>query len=195
MLLLKNLIGLSKNLNAFFMKCRAEDGKGLRKRITPLIAGCIVGLIAALCQVVFRVYPPPAYGICIACHARDLANWLINHMFGLSLGLAPVSKDVPVITTLGVILGAFTAAVRNKEFKVKNMKNPVKSFFLGFLVMMFALLLGSCPIRTILRIAYGDAIAILGWFAIMLGVVFGAEAIRWHARRRLKFEEAHENAV
>lgn len=162
------------------------------RRITPLLAGCITGLIAALCQVVFRVYPPQAYGMCVACHARDLANWLVNQMTGLSLGLAPVSKDVPVITTLGIILGAFTAATRNKEFKIKTMKNPVKSFLLGFLVMIFALLLGSCPIRTVLRAAYGDALAVIGWLAISLGVAVGAEAIRWQARRGLEAEEVHE---
>lgn len=167
----------------------------MRIRITPAIAGCLVGIMAGLVQVVFRVYPPPAYGICIACHARDLVNWFVDHLGGLNLGLASVSKENPVLTILGIMLGAFTAAFRNGEFEVKAMKNLVECFFYGFLVMIFALLLGSCPIRTILRVAYGDAIAIIGWFGIMLGVIVGAEVIRWSARKKLDLEEVHEGAV
>jgi hypothetical protein len=106
-----------------------------------------------------------------------------------NLGLATISKEAPVLTILGILLGSFTAAIYNQEFKVKTMKNPVECFFYGFLVMIFALLLGSCPIRTILRIAYGDTIAIIGWLAIMLGVVVGAEIIRWSARKGLEIEE------
>lgn len=157
----------------------------MRVHITPIMAGCFAGLISALCQVIFSLYPPPAYGICIACHARDLINWLVNSLTGLNLGLAPVSKEAPVLTVLGIMLGAFTRALRSKEFKIKTMKNPFESFLYGLLVAIFALLLGSCPIRTILRIAYGDAIAIVGWFAIMLGVIICAEIIKWLSHRGL----------
>jgi len=158
-------------------------------RITVTVAGIVAGALAAISQVVFHVYPPPAYGICIACHARDLVNWLVNHAIGSNLGVAAVSIGAPVLTVVGIILGAFTAAVRNHEFKIKTMKSPAECGIYGFLVMIFALLLGACLIRIVLRIAYGDAMAMIGWVAIMLGVVAGAEFLKWSARKKLKNEE------
>jgi hypothetical protein len=164
-------------------------------RITPALAGFLIGAMAALWQVLFRVYPPPAYGICIACHSRDLVNWLVNFSAGLNLGVAPVSLEAPVLTTVGVILGALVSSFSMGEFKFKVTENPVKCAFYGFMVMISALLLGACPIRTLLRVAYGDVLAVFGWLSIMLGVIVGAEIIKWDARKDLRIEERGENAV
>jgi len=158
-------------------------------RITVTVAGIVAGALAAMSQVVFHVYPPAAYGLCIACHARDLVNWLVNHAIGSNLSVATVSVAAPVLTVVGIILGAITAAFRSHEFKITTMKNPVKSFIYGFLGMTFALVLGACPLRTILRVAYGDAIAVIGFVAIILGVVAGAESLKWGARKELKKRE------
>jgi len=137
-------------------------------RITPATAGFIVGFLAAALQAFFHVIPPPAYGICIACHMRDLVNWFLN------MPRAPVSQNIPVLTTTGVILGAAFSAILNGEFRWKTMKvkwqRPWAEFFLGMGVMIFALLMGGCPIRTALKVAYLDLTALFGLFMIFAGV-------------------------
>lgn len=158
-------------------------------RITIVIAGLVAGVLAALAQVFFNVLPPYAYGICVACHARDLVNWLVNLGTGWNLAVAPVSVAAPVLTVIGLILGAYIASARNHEFKFKTTKHPLKSFTYGFLVMVFALILGACPLRTILRVAYGDAIAVIGFVAIAAGVVISAGLIKWSAQRGMNRKE------
>jgi hypothetical protein len=55
--------------------------------------------------------------------------------------------------------------------------------------MVFALILGACPLRTILRIGYGDIIAVVGFLAIAIGVVVSAGLLKWTAQRDLKSQE------
>jgi hypothetical protein len=157
----------------------------MQKSITIVIAGLVAGVLAALAQVSFNVLPPYAYGVCVACHARDLINWLVNHAVGSNLSVATVSVAAPVLTVVGLVLGAYVASAKNHEFKLKTTKHPVTSFIYGFLVMVFALILGACPLRTILRVAYGDVIAVIGFVAIAVGVVVGAGLIKWGAQRGL----------
>jgi hypothetical protein len=57
-------------------------------------------------------------------------------------------------------------------------------------VMTFALTLGGCTLRTVLRIAYGDVIAVIAFASIALGVIAGAQIIKWSARRALKRDES-----
>ncbi len=155
----------------------------MNTRITIVVAGLTAGVLAALAQIFFKVFPPYAYGVCVACHARDLVNWLVNQGTGWSLSVATVSVAAPVLTVIGLILGAYIASVRNHEFKFKTTKHPIKSFIYGFLVMVFALILGACPLRTVLRMAYGDIIAVIGFVAIAVGVVISAGLIKWSAQR------------
>jgi protein-S-isoprenylcysteine O-methyltransferase Ste14 len=159
-----------------------------------IIAGITAGAIAAINQLVFSVAPPLAYGLCIACHARDLINWLLNTSLGLSLSVAPVSAALPVLTVIGLVVGAFIASSQNKEFKLRTTKNPVISFILGFLVMVFALILGACPLRTLLRVAYGDVIAVAGFIAITAGVVISAQLIKANTKRQIQQQIAKEAA-
>jgi len=39
-------------------------------RWTPAKVGFLVGFGAAIGQAFFKIIPPPAYGVCIACHVR-----------------------------------------------------------------------------------------------------------------------------
>jgi len=154
-------------------------------RITPFKVGLIIGFLAAVVQAFFHIFPPPAYGICIACHARDLINWIISHIYpiyGKSKGKliipgAKVSYMFPLLTTFGVLIGAYIASKINNEFRWRVMRiswqKPISEFFLGFLVMIFALICGGCPIRITLRSAYLDIIAIVAFVAIAVGVFFG----------------------
>ncbi|AEF96749.1 cytochrome c [Methanotorris igneus] len=144
-------------------------------RISPLVAGLIGGFSAALLQAFFKVSPPPAYGICIACHTRDLVNWIVNAISGSTLFVAPVSKVFPVLTVVGIFVGAFIAANVHKEFKIKQTHNPIVGFVLGVLVVIFALLMGGCPLRETIRTAYGDVIALISLIAMFAGVIVASE--------------------
>lgn len=143
-------------------------------KITPIVAGLIMGILAATAQAFFQVSPPQAYGLCVACHARDLINGVTNYIFNTNLGVAGISKDIPVLTVLGVIIGASAGAVRHKEFRVKTTVNPLLEFGLGMVIMFSALTLGACPIRTTLRVAYGDVTALIGLLSIAGGVILAS---------------------
>ena len=160
-------------------------------RYLIVVAGLVTGIIAALLQILASVGPPNgpvAYGICIACHGRDLIDWVINAIAGTNLGYGTLAAGIPVLTIVGIVIGAYAASVRNKEFKFKTTKNPIVSFVCGFVVMTSALILGACPLRTVLRVAYGDVIAIIGFVAIAVGVVISALVIKMNARRAISRE-------
>ena len=153
----------------------------------PWVAGAIIGLGAAFMQYLFFLGAtgkgPVAYGFCVACHSRDLINGIWNGIFGTNLGMAPVSAEaiaggaVPVLTIVGVLVGALIAALLYKEFRIKKASawSCVKYAVGGFLFMVCALLMGACPYRIALRIGYGDAIAFIGLIAIIVGVFIGVK--------------------
>ena len=159
-------------------------------KVTAVVAGAIVGFLAALAQAFFHIIPPPAYGICIACHMRDLVNWITAHIYpiyGLVEGKlvipgAPVSYNIQLLTIMGVLLEAGIAAKINGEFRWKTMRvtwqKPWAEFFWGLGVMVSALLMGGCPIRTALKTAYLDFTAMIGLLTIAAGVAIGCKVIR-----------------
>ena len=143
-------------------------------RISPWIAGAIIGFLAAALQGIASMTAPPAYGFCMACHARDLINSIINPLAGMNLGIAPIVTSIPALTIVGVLAGAFVAALLFKEFRISKAKSYVsylKMFILGVLVMNFALILSACPIRTSLRVAHGDIVAVVGLVCIGIGAI------------------------
>jgi hypothetical protein len=146
----------------------------------PLVGGSVIGFAAALVQALLMpAGGPEAYGFCVACHTRDLVDVAFNSVFGTSLFAAPISVNavLPVMTIIGVLLGAVLAAKCYKEFRIK--KGDLKSYASygigGFLFMVFALMMGACPYRLALRIGYGDAIAVIGLVAIVIGVFIGVK--------------------
>jgi len=159
-------------------------------RVTPARAGLVVGFLAASLQAFFGVLPPPAYGVCIACHMRDLVNWVLVHLYplyGLTGGspkvpVAPVSHFIPLLTIVGILIGATVAARAHGEFRWKVMRvgwqRPWAEFFWGMGVMICALGMGGCPVRTALRTAYLDLTALLGLVMIFLGVTVGCQVLR-----------------
>jgi len=158
--------------------------------MSPFWVGLIVGVGAAVVQAFFKVLPPPAYGVCIACHMRDLVNWVfirIWPIYGVSDGVpkflgADVSKVLPVLTIVGILVGAFLSALVNREFKLRSMKfgpqRPLSEFFIGMGVMVSALLMGGCPLRTALKSAYLDLTAIIALGMILVGVIVGSEVLK-----------------
>jgi len=149
-------------------------------RINPWIAGTIIGFLAASLQRIASMTAPPAYGFCMACHARDLINSILNSLAGTNLGVAPIVTSIPTLTVIGVLAGAFAAALLFKEFRLTKAKSYVsylKMFILGVLVMNFALILSACPIRTALRVAHGDLIAVVGLICIGIGAIVATMAL------------------
>jgi hypothetical protein len=145
-----------------------------------------MGLGAALIQAYFEIIPPPAYGICMVCHPKDLLNWISDHLLGTAWGNVTVSVSWPVMTVLGIVLGAYVAARRSGEFRLEPAREPIFHFITGFLVINFGLILGSCPIRIIIVSSYGSLIGIVGFTCMIVGVALGSAWLRRRARRQVQ---------
>lgn len=127
-----------------------------------IIAGIIIGIIASL-LVLFG--NPANMGFCIACFLRDTVGGLSLH------SAAPVQYIRPEI--IGLVLGSFLIALRNKEFSGKGGSSPLTRFVLGFFVMIGCLMFLGCPFRMILRMAGGDLNAIVGLLGFICGILAG----------------------
>src|SRR5437763_10054146 len=106
-----------------------------RVRVTAAATGITGGLLAVIVGSLFDVRPPDAYGLCMACHARDLVNWTVNAAAGTHLAVAPASLVFPVLTTVGVLLGALLAARTSGEFRWQRPEPLLKTFVYGIVVM------------------------------------------------------------
>ena len=144
----------------------------------PLYVGLVIGILAALVQVLLiSAGGPEAYGFCVACHTRDVVNVAVNDVFGTKLAVAAISQNaiLPVLTVIGVLIGAFVSAKYYREFRAKagNAVSYVWYLLGGIFFMVFALFMGGCPYRIGLRIGYGDVVALIGVIAIIIGVFVG----------------------
>jgi hypothetical protein len=148
-------------------------GKIIPTRITAVVYGVVVALLAVGVQLFFRVQPPPAYGICMACHPRDMVNWLMNHLAGTQWEIAPVSVAFPLLTTVGVLIGAYIAARRYGEVRGISLGNRWRNFGYGLLVMNGAIFVLGCPTRLVLFSAYGEGLAVLGVGGVAVGITAG----------------------
>jgi hypothetical protein len=150
-----------------------------------LITGITMGLLAAAVQGYFGLQPPLGDGICGISHPANLINWLVNSVFHTTFTIHSIFTTVPVMTSVGFIIGSAIAAVKNKEFKLRRgpVRDNVLAFILGFLIINFGLLWGSCPIRTAILASYGMFFAILILGMIVLGVVTACLYIKWKVRR------------
>lgn len=152
-------------------------------RVTAVDTGVAAAILAVVAGTVFEVRPPEAYGLCMACHGRDLVNWTINAGIGTQLAVAPASLVFPVLTTVGVLAGALLAAVMRGEFRWWTPESPARSFVYGALVMNCALVAGGCSIRLLLRTAAGEAAGLMGFGGMAGGVVLATLWLRWRATR------------
>ena len=157
--------------------------RGHTLRITATHMGIVLGILAVAAGAFFEVRPPEAYGVCMACHARDLVNWTINRFGHTRLTVAPASLVFPVLTVIGVLLGALLGAKASCEFRWRTPDSSLKTFIYGILVMNFALLAGGCSIRLLLRTAAGEALGMMGFAGLVAGVVLGTVSLKWWATR------------
>jgi hypothetical protein len=146
-------------------------------------AAVLVALLAVLAGGLFAVRPPEVYGVCMACHGRDLVTWTLNRFAGTRLTVAPASAVFPLLTGVGVVLGAALAARANGEFRWSRPEHPLKGFVYGVLVMNFALLAAGCSIRLLLRAAAGDLAGLAGVGGMVVGVIIATGWLSWRARQ------------
>ena len=154
----------------------------------PLYVGLAIGILAAFVQLLLiSAGGPEAYGFCVACHTRDLVNIGVNDVTGMKLAAAPISQNaiLPVLTVIGVLIGAFVSARYYQEFKTKSGNAVSYLWYLlgGLFFMIFALFMGGCPYRMGLRIGYGDVVALIGVIAIIIGVLVGIKIATTMAER------------
>ena len=165
-----------------------ESAQGtLRIRIgrwprSPVFYGIVVAVVAAAAGQ-WAINPPAAYGLCSACHGRDLENWIINNVEGKHLFVTAAGSHWPLFTVVGVVLGSMAAARRNGELKSIDIGGNLHQFILGGVVMCAALFVGGCPTRIIIRTGYGDVAAALTLGGIAAGIVTATLSMRWWARR------------
>lgn len=153
-----------------------------RVSISPLEAGLALGAGAAAVQGFYQVLPPVAYGVCFAGHSRDLLNWLANAAAGVGWTVSPASLTYPLLTVIGTIAGASIAAWQHGELKFKPARHKARNFALGFITINLALVIGACPVRSVLLGAYGDLYGVAVTIFIGLGVVLATWATRRRAR-------------
>ena len=151
--------------------------------VTGVQMGIVAGVLAVAASAFFEVRPPEAYGVCMACHARDLLNWAINMLARTHLTVAPASLVFPALTTIGVLAGAVLGATTSGEFRWRSPESSLKTFVYGVLVMNFALLAGGCSIRLLLRAAASEALGMIGFGGMVAGVILGTFWLRWRATR------------
>ena len=106
----------------------------------------------------------------MVCHAKDLINTIFNDFSWYSAYVSSVALKGPILTTVGVIIGAFIAALISGEFRFRFVEPKIKAFICGFMVMCSGLIIAGCPMRLLLRTAYGDFSAILTIACIILGI-------------------------
>lgn len=144
-----------------------------------LIAGALLGILAvAASGLLAPAGAPPAYGICVACHGRDLLA-----VIGLRPWVGAPSTGGLVLTTVGIVLGAVLAAALNGELRRRRARQPLQSLVLGALTMCAALLALGCTTRLALRAAYGDVLAIWSLAGVALAIATVTRGMVWYTRR------------
>lgn len=141
--------------------------------ITPWVAGLVIGLLAVLASTIGGLNQPDNYGFCTTCHAHDLILGLADKLNAKMFMPAGNVAYWPLLTTLGIVIGAWAASRTKTQPHKKNNSLPASAVIgwivKGFLVMSFALFALGCPIRLVIRAAN---LNIEGWIGIG-GVVLG----------------------
>jgi YedE family putative selenium metabolism protein len=104
-------------------------------------------------------------GICVACFERDIAGAIGLHRAAVVQYMRP--------EIIGFVLGSLVAAYLFKEFRSRAGSAPIVRFVLGAFAMIGALVFLGCPWRAMLRLAAGDANAIVGLLGLVAGIWLG----------------------
>lgn len=151
-------------------------------RPNAIVYGVVTGILAVAAQVFFGVTRPSAYGVCMACHGQEVADWTVNTFAGTHLQVGSLSRSFPLLTTVGVLLGAALASVRNREFRRQpGGGSRLVPLLLGGAIGVAALTALGCPTRIWLRVAYGEPLAVIGVGGLLAGIAAGTLLLRWRA--------------
>ena len=153
-------------------------------RVSALTFGVIGAFVAVIAQVFFAFHPPQAYGICIVCHARDMINALFSQFSWYGAPVSSLALKGLVLTTVGVFVGAAFAAIISGEWKLRLSENPIVSLVCGFVVMCCGLIISGCPMRILLRSAYGDTGAMLAIPFLVIGIFLATMILKRRAKSR-----------
>jgi hypothetical protein len=165
-------------------RVQADVGRRLgRWARSAVVYGVVVGVLAVVVGEFLDVSPPAAYGLCSACHGRDLADWIVNHTEGKSLFVTAAGAGWPLLTVVGLVIGSFLAARRNSEFSSVNLGGNVRQFGYGAVVMGAALFVGGCPTRILIRTGYGDLAGLIALAGVAGGIVAATLSMRWWTQR------------
>jgi hypothetical protein len=149
-----------------------------------IITGLTIGVAAAVSQAYFQVQPPEANGVCLIGHPAILTEWLMNNIFKTNLPLNQAFVAYPSMLAVGVVGGALAASLGSGEFRreIKRRPSSTRSKYMtmlfGFLVANFGLMLGACPIRSGLLVAYGSALGFIMLLSIITGVFLASIYLR-----------------
>ena len=127
-------------------------------------------LLALICIVLIFAGNPGNMAFCIACFIRDSAGALKMHSASVVQYFRP--------EIVGLLLGAFIVAIVKKEYRSTAGSAPMIRFFLGFTMMVGALVFLGCPLRMLIRMGAGDLNAYVGFVGFVLGVLTGVYALR-----------------
>lgn len=127
--------------------------------VWPIAAGLCIGIAA---PVLVKYGNPGNMGVCVACFTRDIAGALGLHRAAVVQYIRP--------ELIGIVLGAFLAALAGREFRPRGGSSGVVKFVLGMIAMIGALVFLGCPWRAFLRIGGGDVNALVGLLGFIAGV-------------------------
>ncbi len=136
----------------------------MNKKHLIILTGGIVGILGVL---LVAAGNPANMGYCIACFLRDITGALGLHRTETVQYLRP--------EIMGLVLGAFIAALASGEFRAVGGSNTLTRFTLGFFGMLGMLVFLGCPLRVIFRLSAGDLNALVGLLGLIAGVFLGTQ--------------------
>ena len=152
-----------------------------KQYVKPWVFGVVAGSLFVLADAVFPISPPSAYAFCLSCHVRDLVNTLLNALVHSRFQVTEVARRALMLTSPGVLIGAFIAARVYGESRPRKADRPLLLAGLGFFVMTIGIVIFGCPTRIVLRAGYGEIygiVALAGMFA-GIGAATLLMRLRW----------------
>jgi hypothetical protein len=157
----------------------------VRWRVSPLVAGLLLGTLAVLVGTLSGLSVLDYYGFCTTCHGYDLVVGLMQKLGLLNPALVDSPVVWPVLTTVGVVVGALISSWVNGETARRpqrlNWQSALWRFAFGFAVMSLALLAMGCPIRMTIRAADLNLQGAVGLVGVAMGVVAGVAWLKGRA--------------
>jgi hypothetical protein len=155
-----------------------------RMYVKPWIFGVCAGAMFVSAEAFLGFYPPSCYSFCLTCHVRDLVNTVTNLLFATRFETAYLARRALMLTSPGVIIGAFVSSRLFGEYRRVKSSRPLFFFLYGFTVMIVGILIFGCPVRIAMRAGYGDLYGITALFGLSAGVFIGTLILKRRQPRR-----------